>query len=99
MTKIDAESTAATLTSSAENSRSPTWNEVSAWRSLRPTAIFPNSVSEPVDTTSARPDPWWTTVPMKAHEARFTAESLGVASAVFAAGIDSPVSMASSHSS
>ena len=65
-----------------------------------PTAILPNAVAEPVATTTARAEPWWTTVPMKAHDGRSTAESRRrPARADFAAGIDSPVSTASSHSS
>ena len=53
MTKIEIVSTAATRTSSLEKSRSPTWNAVSACRSLSPTAILPNAVADPVDTTTA----------------------------------------------
>ena len=47
---------------------SPTWKAVSAWRSPRPTAILPNAVAEPVETTTPRAEPWCTTVPMNAHD-------------------------------
>ena len=99
ITKIEIVSTAATRTSSLEKPRSPTWNAVSAWRSPSPTAILPNAVAEPVATTTARPEPWCTTVPMKAHDGRSEAMSVDDASTVLAAAIDSPVSTASSHSS
>jgi hypothetical protein len=99
MTKIVTVSTAATLTSNAEKSRRPTWKEVPAGRSPRPSAIPPNAVADPVATTAPRPEPCCTIVPMNAHEGRSTAESLAGAGADdFTAGCDSPVSTDSSHS-
>ena len=100
MTKIEVVSTAAIFTRSLEKPRSPAWKPVSAWRSASPAAILPNAVAEPVATTTPRPAPWWTTVPMNAQEGRSTVESLaGTGSAVLTAGIGSPVRTASSHSS
>lgn len=99
MTKIDTVSTAATLTSSAENDRRPTWKAVSAERSPRAAAIPPNAVREPVATTTPRPEPCCKIVPMNAQLGRSTDESLSPAGATdFAAGCASPVSTDSSHS-
>lgn len=52
-------------------------------------------------TTIARPAPWWTTVPMNAHEGRSTVESPAGSTAAgdLIAGMASPVRTASSHSS
>ena len=75
ITKIETVSTPATLTSSAEKPRRPTWKAVSACRSPSPTAIFPNAVEVPVETTTPRPAPWWTTVPMNAQPGRSRGES------------------------
>ena len=98
--KIPTVRTPATLTSRAEKPRSPSWKAVSVGRSPSPTAIFPKAVAMPVATTTPSPEPWWTMVPMKAHDGRSTAESEGGSGAVdFGAGSDSPVSTASSHSS
>ncbi len=100
ITKIDTVRTAATLTSRPEKSRRPTWKAVSACRSPRPTEIFPNAVRVPVETTTPLPAPWWTTVPMNAHDDRSRAESPpGAPATAFSTGCDSPVSTASSHSS
>jgi hypothetical protein len=70
--EMEVVSTAATLISSLENPRSPAWNAVSGQRSLSQTAILPDAVEQPVATTTPRPAPWWTTVPMNAHELRST---------------------------
>ena len=100
MTKIEMVSTAATRTSSLENPRSPTWNAVSACVLRRPTAILPNAVADPVATTTPRPEPWCTTVPMNAHDGRSSGRVRGGRlRVVLSPAIDSPVSTASSHSS
>ena len=99
MTKIEIVRTAATRTRSRENPRSPTWKAVSACRSASPTAMPPKAVRVPVATTTARPEPWWTTVPMNAHDGRSTGESAPPGATVFTAATDSPVRTASSHSS
>jgi len=62
--KMKAVSTAATPKSSREKRARPVSKAVSAGRSARPAAILPNAVRVPVDTTTAVPEPWWTTVPM-----------------------------------
>ena len=78
----------------------PTWNAVSAWPLAEPDRDLAERGRRPGRHDHARPEPWCTTVPMNAHEGRSTAESrASVGSAVLAAGIDSPVSTASSHSS
>ena len=53
-----------------------------------PGSDLPNAVAERVATTTARPEPWWTIVPMNAHGGRSTGESVVVASIVLAAGTD-----------
>ena len=67
MTKIEVVRAPATLTSSIEKRRRPTWNSVSSWWVLSPVAMAPNSVCDPVATTTPRPLPAWTTVPISAH--------------------------------
>ena len=100
ITKIEPASTAVTVASRREKSCSPCWNAVSPCCSPRRTAIAPNAVREPVRTTTPRPPPPLTSVPMKAHERRSSGESPGGwASAVFVVARDSPVSTDSSHSS
>ena len=100
MTKIETVSTAATRTSSLEKSRRPTWKAVSACRSPSPTRDPRRTRSSGrCATTTPRPGPARTIVPMKAQDGRSRAESVGGGSAVFSAGIDSPVRTASSHSS
>ncbi len=81
ITKIEIVRTPATLTSSREKPRRPTWNAVSACVSERPAAIRPNAVAVPVETTTPRPPPWWTTVPMNAQDGRSSGESLAGATA------------------
>ena len=85
----------------ARSSRRPTWNAVSACRSPEPDGdLAERGRRARSTTTTPRPEPWCTTVPMKAHDGRSTAESrLATARPTCAAGIDSPVSTASSHSS
>ena len=100
ITKIDTVRTPATLTSRREKPRRPTWKAVSACRSERPAAMLPNAVAVPVATTTPRPAPWCTTVPMNAHAGRSSGESPAATTAdPFSTGSDSPVSTASSHSS
>ena len=101
ITKIETVSTPATFTSSREKPRRPTWNAVSACalaRARRRSARTPS----PCRSRRRRrgPAPWWTTVPMNAHDGRSSGESLAAAAAGdFSTGSDSPVSTASSHSS
>ena len=68
ITKIEPASTAVTVASRREKSCSPCWNAVTPCRSPRRTAIAPNAVREPVRTTTPRPPPPLTSVPMNAHE-------------------------------
>jgi len=98
--KIPAVSTPATLTSSSENRRNPTWNSVSGCRSPSPNAIRPNSVNPPVATTTPRPAPERTTVPINPQlRSSARAVSGGTGSVDFSAGADSPVNTASTHCS
>ena len=100
MTKIETVRMPAIQTSSRENSFSPIWNAVYAGGDPSPTAIRPNAVADPVETTTPRADPWCTIVPMNAQVGGTGSDpSPGAACTDFAAGIDSPVSTASSHSS
>ena len=58
----------------------------------------PKAVPLPVCTTTPRPAPVRTTVPMNAHDGRSRGDSDGGAGATFfSAGVASPVSTASSH--
>ena len=99
MMNIAVVSEPATYTSSMENLRSPTWNSVSSWWVLSPAAILPNSVRAPVDTTTPRPLPACTTVPISAHpDSSASAVPAGVGSLYLSTGSDSPVSTDSSHS-
>ena len=85
-------------TSSLPNSRRPRWNEVSGCRSPSFMAIWPNSVREPVRTTTARAVPDRTTVPMKAQDGSSMGDSgEETGSCCFVAGRDSPVKTASSQ--
>ena len=99
MAKMATVRTAATNTRKRENPRRPDWKAVSAGRSERPAAMRPNSVASPVDTTTPRPEPWCTIVPMKAQDGRSTSDDCGAASMDLVAGVASPVKIASSHSS
>ena len=97
--KMKAVSTAATPNRNCENRDSPTSNAVRLCFSPSPAAIRPNAVAVPVRTTTPLPDPWWTTVPMKAQPGRSGSVLPVTASADLDAGMDSPVSTPSSHSS
>ena len=100
MTRIEPDSTPATMASSAENFRNPTWNSVSSWRSPRLRAMRPNSVAPPVPTTTPSPSPARTSVPISAQQLRSFSPVPAVTGAVlFSTGRDSPVSTDSSHSS
>ena len=66
--RIEPARTAVTLTSRREKLRRPSWNAVCGWRSPSRSAMAPNSVAAPVATTTPRPLPLRTIVPMKAHE-------------------------------
>ena len=63
-TKMLPARTAVTRTSSVEKLLRPRWNAVTGCRSPSLSAIFPNSVREPVCTTTPLPDPPRTVVPM-----------------------------------
>ncbi len=100
--KIEIVSAAVTRINRPLNCRSPRWKPVSSACSPSDAAIPPSAVSGPVPTTSARPDPPRTTVPMNAHDGSSSGPRLGSsasAAAVLATGSDSPVSTASSSSS
>ena len=99
MAKIETVSAPATYTSSREKRRRPTWKPVSSWCVPSPAAIPPNSVADPDDTTTPRPPPACTTVPISAHPAS-SARGVpsGTAAVVLSTGNDSPVRTDSSHS-
>ena len=63
-TKMKTVSTPATRARKPENSRRPTWKAVCASRSDRPAEMCPNELAMPVATTTPRPAPSCTTVPM-----------------------------------
>ncbi len=100
ITKIEPARIAVTVASIREKSESPRWKDVCSWRSPSRSAILPNSVLGPVPTTSPRPAPPRTSVPMKAHEGNVSGDPpCPGAFASFSAAWDSPVSTDSSHSS
>ena len=96
--KIVMESTPAMRTRNVENPLKPCWNADAVARSASPDAMAPNAVARPVATTTPRPAPSWTIVPMKAQEQRSTPVASGCGADDFGTGIDSPVRTASSHS-
>ena len=96
-TKID--TTRAIVASSFENFRRPTWNPVSGGRSASPDAILPKLVEAPVPTTTPRPEPCWTIVPMNTHDDRSASARSATGATSLLTGKDSPVSTLSSLSS
>ncbi len=81
-----------------ENRESPRWNSVCGSRRSKPAAMRPNSVLAPVATTTPRPRPDWTIVPMRAQQSRSPSSGdPGIGSIRFSTATDSPVMMLSSH--
>ena len=98
MMKTRAVTTTATVASIFENLRRPAWKPVSGGRSLSPDAILPKPVEGPVPTTTPRPEPWWTIVPMDTHDDRSAPAPPAMGPTLLLTGRDSPVSTLSSHS-
>ena len=97
--KMNTVRTAATPNRNRENFDSPTSKAVWDCRSPSPAAIRPNAVRVPVPTTTPRPEPWWTTVPMNAQPGCPSGSPSSTGAGDLATGSDSPVSTPSSHSS